>query len=575
MTRETGSGRGRHETAAATAAVRAWFDEHGWQLQPADLRHALRERGADDDLVVELLDEGADRRRAAEPVPQPNGGGRADRHAPAPSTPTVPPQNLEAEESVLGAIMLSPAAIDTCRRLLSDDGREFYRESHARIWRAALALHDRKPGSVDAITLVDELERAGDLDQVGGRVRLHELAALVPASANVAHYAGIVAETAAVRGLIRAGGETARIGFERAGTAAELYEQARLMLEQVEQLLAGGRERIRITAADQFVGQHTDQVGVLLGSPTDKVLPAHGLGITYGKGAAGKTTMMLTVIASLASAQPWLGIPVARPVRVMMIENEGPKAPFIEKIERYADQWDGPDFLPNVSFYDEPWGRFDLNDRGMRDDLLAFARDQQIDLVVAGPLRGLGIQGPGAPSETDAFVDLLKQAGLGTELAWWIVHHTNKVNQISGDWDRQPDLLLRLTYEGKRRQRLAFEKIRWGDQGREPLVLEWLDEGVGYRVIDTTQPDVDWLDLEQRCLNAIHANPGCSQRKVEELAGGKSTHVREALTRLEQQHRIDNRGKGNRKAFYAAEDAPRTLDQAFPADPGELEWGEA
>src|SRR5439155_331060 len=84
--------------------------------------------------------------------------------------------------------------------------RPVHREWNAKVYRAALALY-AKGEPVDAITLTDELEERSELEAVGGRVRLHELAALVPATANAAHYARIVRETATLRGLIRAGGE--------------------------------------------------------------------------------------------------------------------------------------------------------------------------------------------------------------------------------------------------------------------------------------------------------------------------------------------------------------------------------
>src|SRR2546426_12844364 len=93
----------------------------------------------------------------------------------------VPPQNLEAEESVLGAMLLSPGAIGAVSEVL--DASDFYRESHAKIYRAALALY-AKGEPVDAITLVDELEERGEVEVVGGRVRLDELGALVPPAAH-------------------------------------------------------------------------------------------------------------------------------------------------------------------------------------------------------------------------------------------------------------------------------------------------------------------------------------------------------------------------------------------------------
>src|SRR3954452_3980146 len=114
----------------------------------------------------------------------------------------VPPQNLDAEESVLGAMMLTPGAIAAVSEILSSDGREFYRESHAKIYRAALGLYV-KGEPVDAITLADELDERSDLEDVGGKVRVQELAATVPATANAGHYAQIVRETATLRGLIR------------------------------------------------------------------------------------------------------------------------------------------------------------------------------------------------------------------------------------------------------------------------------------------------------------------------------------------------------------------------------------
>ena len=103
------------------------------------------------------------------------------RNLPRIGSPTapVPPQNLDAEESVLGAMMLSPGAIGAVSEVLS--AGDFYRASHGMIYRAALDLY-AKGEPVDAITLADELERRGELEEIGGRTRINELAALVPAS---------------------------------------------------------------------------------------------------------------------------------------------------------------------------------------------------------------------------------------------------------------------------------------------------------------------------------------------------------------------------------------------------------
>jgi replicative DNA helicase len=150
----------------------------------------------------------------------------------AEAAPIAPPQNLEAEESVLGAMLLSPGAIGAVSEVL--DAGDFYRESHAKIYRAALALY-AKGEPVDAITLVDELEERGELQDVGGRVRLHELAALVPATANAAHYARIVREMATLRGLISAGQQIAQLGWDRPGETQMLVDRAEQVVFDLSQ----------------------------------------------------------------------------------------------------------------------------------------------------------------------------------------------------------------------------------------------------------------------------------------------------------------------------------------------------
>src|SRR5881397_1140521 len=146
--------------------------------------------------------------------------------------PIAPPQNLEAEESVLGAMMLSPGAIGAVSEIL--DAGDFYRESHATIYRAALALY-AKGEPVDAITLVDELEERSELENIGSRTRIHELAALVPATANAAHYARIVREMATLRGLISAGQQIAQLGWDRPGETQILVDRAEQVVFDLSQ----------------------------------------------------------------------------------------------------------------------------------------------------------------------------------------------------------------------------------------------------------------------------------------------------------------------------------------------------
>jgi replicative DNA helicase len=152
--------------------------------------------------------------------------------APAAPAAAVPPQNLEAEESVLGAMLLSATAVGTVSELL--DAGDFYRERHATIFRAMLGLW-AKGEPVDAITLSDELDERGELEGVGGRAKIAELAGLVPAASNVEHYARIVKEMATLRGLVQAGLSIARLGQERPGETADLVDRAEQIVFELAQ----------------------------------------------------------------------------------------------------------------------------------------------------------------------------------------------------------------------------------------------------------------------------------------------------------------------------------------------------
>ncbi|HEV8714241.1 MAG TPA: replicative DNA helicase [Candidatus Binatia bacterium] len=111
----------------------------------------------------------------------------------------VPPQSLDAEESVLGGVLFDTHALDRVIEVLSVD--DFYRASHRKIFRAMLALSE-KGEPIDLITLSDLLKSRGELQDIGGATYLAELADKVPSAANISHYARIVREKAVLRSLI-------------------------------------------------------------------------------------------------------------------------------------------------------------------------------------------------------------------------------------------------------------------------------------------------------------------------------------------------------------------------------------
>ena len=111
----------------------------------------------------------------------------------------VPPQNLEAESSVLGGILIENEAINRVLEVLTTE--DFYRESHGRIFLAMIELYNRRE-PVDLITLSDFLKANGDLEAIGGSAYVASLANSIPTTANIHHYARIVKEKAQRRQLI-------------------------------------------------------------------------------------------------------------------------------------------------------------------------------------------------------------------------------------------------------------------------------------------------------------------------------------------------------------------------------------
>jgi replicative DNA helicase len=147
-------------------------------------------------------------------------------------TGIVPPQNLEAEESVLGAMMVSEAAIEPVIldvRLQADD---FYRDRHRRIFEAIIGLREEN-GAVDVLTVAEKLTQHGLLDGIGGRDVVASLAARVPAAGNARQYARIVKQNALMRRLDAAAKTIQQSVAERDGEPSELVEQAERLLFQV------------------------------------------------------------------------------------------------------------------------------------------------------------------------------------------------------------------------------------------------------------------------------------------------------------------------------------------------------
>jgi len=172
----------------------------------------------------------------------------------------IPPHNLEAEESLLGAMLLSRDAISAATEARVEAG-DFYKPAHTHIYEAVMSLYGQGE-PVDPTTVADELRRADLLDNLGGRQALLRLQAATPASANAIHYAKIVAELALLRRLIGVAGEIAEMGYDDSGEVAETLDRAEsLVFEVAERRVSESMSLVYDTLQETL-----DQLETLYGS---------------------------------------------------------------------------------------------------------------------------------------------------------------------------------------------------------------------------------------------------------------------------------------------------------------------
>lgn len=158
----------------------------------------------------------------------------------------VPPHNLEAEGSLLGAMLLSADAVATAIEVV--DPHHFYRPIHRMVFEAMWDLY-RRPEPVDVVTVVEELRRRGELETVGGLAFLGELASAVPATVNAGHYARIVREAFVLRELISAGRQIAEMAFDVADDVPSIVDRAEAVIYEV----AKGRSEVEFTSMSELM----------------------------------------------------------------------------------------------------------------------------------------------------------------------------------------------------------------------------------------------------------------------------------------------------------------------------------
>lgn len=483
-----------------------------------------------------------------------------------------PPHHLQAEEQLLSAVMFGGPAIEHARAAGLDPA-DFYRDTHARIYRAALAIH-AAGRIVEPVAVEAQLTERGELDETG-RTHLLELARLAPIQGAAANHARIIVRTARLR---KVASEALRV-YQAATAGAQVEDVQQALAELARELDTGAAldaTRYRFTTAAEFVESFEESPRALLGENGETILPAGGLVILGGEAGSGKTTLTLDALAHLAGGRPWLTYPVAEPLRVLVIENEGPRAEFRAKLKAKANACEWP-FLPNVIVLEEPWARFSFANPADRQALREYIRSNRVDLVIADPLDSLGITGAGTPEDTRTFVQYLRECGLHDPVnpcAYWILHHFGKdergsvIGRLRGAWGDHADTVLGLELADGHASRLTYGKLRHATMPAKPtIILAWDTTSRGYRIVDATaqaeQRRADALaELQPAATAWVRDNPGKSTRAA---SAGIALATKRDRTLAEYVLKntpalIDVTGRNGGRAWYLRDTAPTVLD---------------
>ncbi len=221
----------------------------------------------------------------------------------------TPPQNIEAEKAVLGAIFLNgDALVDAMEQLTADD---FYRRAHGLIFQTMVNLNDQDE-AIDVVTVSDELKRLNQLEDIGGMPYIAELAASVPTAANVGYYAKIVAQKAVLRRLIQTATKIVTDSYSEDAPVDELLDQAEQSIMNVnESRNQAGFKAIKDVLNSTFeeidrLSQQGDTVtGLSTGYPDlDKMttgLHDDELMILAARPAVGKTAFALNIAQNVGT----------------------------------------------------------------------------------------------------------------------------------------------------------------------------------------------------------------------------------------------------------------------------------
>jgi hypothetical protein len=296
-----------------------------------------------------------------------------------------------------------------------------------------------------------------------------------------------------------------------------------------EQPSADGSMSVRVVSIGDFIAVNEAGAEPLVGVPGAVVIPEGGDVMIYGQAGTGKTTLEVDFACHLAGGDDWLGIPITRPLRVLLAENEGPRPLLREKLRQKMAGWQGSAIGDRIQVVEEPWAWIRFNDRAGREALAKIIRDEQIDVVCIGPVTAVGMEAAGTLQDVRAFTSLINEVRQlsGRRVTFVLIHHENKGGTVSGAWEGVGDTLIHVSLVGRGNTQLRFQKVRWSSTHHATsLQLTWVEPD-GFTVAN--KPVFDPDALAGQILAHIAEHPGIGWSRVEEATPGIAKATRKEI----------------------------------------------
>lgn len=485
--------------------------------------------------------------------------GESERRVQGAPEDRVLPRNLDAERSILGAVLLhSVDAYPAASAIV--DAQHFFREAHRRIF-GKMALLVARGEAIDFVTLTEALRRSDELDKVGGPGYIASLVDGVPRSTNVEFYARIVREKASLRNLVFSANKIAAAAYEEAEDAAAIAVTAHRDLSLVE-----------AAALDAAEAYSDELAGFLDATPSTTeplikgLLPGAGLVVPHGQPRSRKSYLILEALLSLAAGVAPLGLPrlvVTEPTSCWYLTEEDHAAEVKRRIlallaGRRAER-------PTLLRLSVRKG-ITLNDSRCQDQIIREAVEHKIRAIAFDPARAFSDAVDKGPGDLTPLTRFLRRLMREAECAIVMSHHDTKPRN-----DGKPD-------DRPRAQRASggglfsiadapihVERVNeessllvpnlWKFSTDPPAIKVHFAVGDGWMRLQGEDVDaeaVTELALHERILTTLSEHPGTSGNRLAATARSRKEDVYAALEQLTKAGKVDSVKTGRATRWFVA-----------------------